>query len=114
VSLSLASFDPDFVAGPETGQKSKGTVVTLEEILAARAAEPQPATPKAITLDPFSGAPRVFVPSKAPKITAKNLVEQAKDRLLELKAELEAAAKLQVEHDALERLVAAAEALPPT
>lgn len=62
-------------------------------------AAPQPAGPV---------VPRP-APRPAAKLTRKSLVEQAKERIAELKLELAEMANLQAEHDELERLVAAAE-----
>ncbi len=100
--MIVADFDPDF--DDETPSSGAPRVLTLEEIIASRASvekedaeEPAP-------------RPRPQPKAKGP-LTAKSLVEQAKERLVELKAELEAASKLQAEHDALERLVAAADSL---
>lgn len=65
-----------------------------------------------LTSIPRRAAPALFprrISAPAPRLTAKTLLEQAKDRILELDLELASMAGLQAERDALHRMVSASE-----
>ena len=69
--------------------------------------------PGAVTPQEPEAAP-VALPAKTTqkkKLSVGDILERARERLAELKTELEAMSKLQIEHDKLERLLAAADAL---
>lgn len=69
-------------------------------------------TPQSIADEP---PPAAAKPAKtkqpAQKLSVDDILVRARERLAELKLELEEMSKLQVEHDKLERLLAAADAL---
>jgi hypothetical protein len=71
-------------------------------------------TPQSIADEPPAAVPAAkLAKTKQPaqKLSVDDILVRARERLAELKLELEEMSKLQVEHDKLERLLAAADAL---